>query len=582
MSEAPTADDTPISQAPPPMHLVRGAIRETGTSIATVFGNPGLRRVNLAFLGSLIGTWAYATAITVWAFDFGGATAVGVWVVVRWVLMSVASPFTATLADRLPRRMVMIGSDLSSLILILVTGALIWQGAPALSVFVVATVTSLTGSPFRPAQAALIPQVAQTPGELTATNGVASTFESVAIFVGPALGAFLLAFTSVPVVALVDAVSFAWSITFVLRIRMPHRPKATGGPGEPGVMDTGGDDADDASGPGFRAEVSAGFRAIWSLRDVRIVIIIYCLQTVVAGASAVYVVVMASQFLSSGANGVGLIDSVSGIGAIVGGFLAIMLAPRGRLAGDFGIGVILWGLPLVMIAIWPSMWPMFAAMLVMGGANPVVDVNATTILQRLVPDAVLGRVFGAMESLLIATMAVGGLIMPVLIHVVGLRWGITVIAALVTVGTLPLLPALKRIDGAMREPAGLAVLRRVPLFAPLDPKKLERIASLLERQELPAGVAVIREGDPAGPYYVIESGRVEATYQGRQLSVEGADEGFGEIALIRDVPRTATVTTTEPTILLALQPSDFVEAITGNDEVGSRFDALISKRIPTI
>ena len=579
MSEAPAAHEPPVSEKPPSANVLVRAVRETGTSIATVFRNPGLRRVNLAFVGSLIGSWAYATAITVWAFEFGGATAVGLWVVARWILMSVVTPFTATLADRLQRKLVMIGSDLGALVLVLVTGFLIWQDAPAWTVFVVATLTSLTGSPFRPAQAALIPQLARTPGELTATNGVASTFESVGSFVGPALGAFLLALSSISVVAVVDAASFAWSILLVVRIQVPQRPE-TGGRAKEQAVDPTRDGTEDE--PGFRAEVSAGFRAIWSLRKVRIVIALYCLQTVVAGASAVFVVVMASEFLSSGANGVGFIDSVFGIGAIVGGFAAIMLATRRRLARDFGIGVILWGLPLVIISIWPSMWPMFVAMLVMGGANPVVDVNATTILQRLVPDAVLGRVFGAMESLLIANMAVGGLIMPLLIHLVGLRWGLTVIAALVTLLTLPFLPALMRIDAAMQEPVGLAVLRRVPLFAPLDLKKLERIASLLERQEVSAGTVVIREGDPAGPYYVIESGRVQATYQGRQLSTEGPDEGFGEIALIRDVPRTATVTATETTVLLVLQPSDFVEAITGDDEVGNRFDALVAKRIPTI
>lgn len=555
---------------------VWASIRETGASIGTVFRNPGLRRVNLAYVGSMIGTWAYSTAILVWAFDYGGALAVGIWSVVRLALRSVITPFTSMLADRLPRRVVMLGSDLISLVLVLATGALVWWGAPGWTVLSVATLGSLAGSPFRPAQAALIPQLAVSPEELTATNGVAATSESVGMFIGPALGAFLLAVSNVPVVMVVDAASFAWSMLMVVGIRLPR--KAADVSPAPGGEAAGGSAP---SKPGFFAESAAGFRAIWDNRDVRLLIAIYTVQTLVAGASAVYVVAMAADFLSSGARGVGYIDAVTGVGSIIGGFVVIMLGLRRKLASDFGYGVILWGLPLVLVTIWPSAWPVFVSAFIIGAANTVVDVNAATILQRVIPEGVMGRVFGAMESLLIATMGLGAIVMPLLIRFVGLRWGLAVIAGIVVVCTVPALPRLIQIDARTREPAGLAVLRRVPLFAPLDPKKLERIASLLERSEVPAGSVVIQEGDQGDKFYVIESGRVEATFQGRHLSFEGPDEGFGEIALIRDVPRTATITTVEPSVLLALAREEFLEAITGNDEASTQMEALIARRIPT-
>ncbi|HET7172801.1 MAG TPA: MFS transporter [Nocardioidaceae bacterium] len=570
-SQVATADELTSSNP------VRASIRETGASIGTVFRNPGLRRVNLAYVGSMIGTWAYSTAILVWAFDYGGALAVGIWSVVRLALRSVVTPFTSMLADRLPRRVVMLGSDLICLVLVLATGALVWWGAPGWTVLSVATLGSLAGSPFRSAQAALIPQLAASPEELTATNGVAATSESVGMFIGPALGAFLLAVSNVPVVMVVDAASFAWSMLMVVGIRLPRK---TAEREQPAVADeVAGDPA--LAKPGFFAESAAGFRAIWDNRDVRLLIAIYTVQTLVAGASAVYVVAMAADFLSSGASGVGYIDAVTGVGSIIGGFVVIMLGLRRKLASDFGYGVILWGLPLVLVTIWPSAWPVFVSAFIIGAANTVVDVNAATILQRVIPEGVMGRVFGAMESVLIATMGLGAIAMPVLIRFVGLRWGLAVLAAIVVVCTVPALPRLVRIDARTREPAGLGVLRRVPLFAPLDPKKLERIASLLERSEVPAGSVVIQEGDQGDRFYVIESGRVEATFQGRHLSFEGPDEGFGEIALIRDVPRTATITTVEPSVLLALGREEFLEAITGNDEASTQMEALIARRIPT-
>ena len=192
------------------MSRVGDAVGETGRSLSTVFGNPGLRRVNLAFAGSAIGDWAYATAILVWAYGVGGAAAVGIWSTTRFVLMAFVTPFASTVVDRYSRKAVMVACDLTRGVLILVAAALIWAQAPPILVFVLATIASLVATPFRPAVAALLPSLVETPEELTASNGTTSTIESLAFFVGPALGGLLLTVASVPVVALFDVVTFVW------------------------------------------------------------------------------------------------------------------------------------------------------------------------------------------------------------------------------------------------------------------------------------------------------------------------------------------------------------------------------------
>ncbi|MCZ3388108.1 MAG: MFS transporter [Actinomycetia bacterium] len=559
------------------MGRVSDPVRETRQSLATVFRNPGLRRLNLAFAGSAIGDWAYATAIVVWAYGVGGATAVGIWGTVRLVLMTVVTPFASTLVDRFPRKTVMVSSDLTRAVVVLVGAALIWVDAPVLVVFVLATLAGLVGTPFRPAVAALLPKLVSKPEELTASNGTLSTLESLAFFAGPAIGGVLLSVADVPVVIVFNGLTFIWSAALVSRIQVPiDTPSSV----ELATVEDEGAAEDPTSG-GFFAESAAGFREIWRHPDLRLVSLVYCAQTIVAGASIVFTVVVAVEATSFGADGVGYLNSMLGVGAIVGGFFAIARASSQRLATDFGVGVLLWAMPLLLIAVWPQAWAAFMAMFVIGVANPVVDVNASTIMQRLAPDEVLGRVFGALETVLIGSMALGSIVMPLLIAMIGLQLSLTVLALVIVALVLPSMVRLHRLDGLLRAPEGLELLRQLSLFAPLVPKSLELVARRLVRVEVSAGAVVIREGDEGDRFYVIESGRATASYRGEKLRSMGPGDPFGEIALLRDVPRTATVTADEPMVLLALDRQLFLDAVTGDSEVNNRADDLISQRIPT-
>jgi MFS family permease len=543
-------------------------------SIRSVFRNPGLRRVELALTGSMIGDWAFATAVTVWAYGVGGVTAVGVWTAIRLSLMALTAPVASMLADRFPRKRVMVMADLARGALVATAGLCLVVDTPAAPIFVLATLAGLLGTPFRCAQRALMPALANTPAELTASNGTGSTIESLSFFVGPSLGALLIAVTDVQTVFFLNAATFVWSMTLVLGIDVPKRDEAdppeaaeTAEPGEAPAKES------------FFSEVSGGFRSIAADRDLAVVIWLVAAQTIVAGASAVFLVVMAVDVLGTGANGVGYLDSVLGVGAIIGGFVAISRATRHRLAQDLTTGVVLWAAPLLLVTAWPSPVTVFAAVALLGLANPLVDVNLDTIVQRITPDAVMGRVFGALEACVITTMALGSFLMPVLLNFWSLRVSLAVIGLGVVALALPFLPRMRRLDGRLLPPVGLDLLAAVPMFKPLTPSTVEGLARKLVRVPVPAGGVVLSEGGESDRFFIIESGLVEVTQAGAVLRREGPGEFFGEIGLLRDVPRTATVTAVEDSVFLVLGREEFLDAVTGQNDAYRAADDIVSLRL---
>jgi MFS family permease len=498
----------------------------------------------------------------------GGPTAVGILGVVRYVLMALVGPFTATIGDRFPRRGVMIGTDVVRAVLVAAAAAVIAADGPALAVYVLATVTSIASTAFRPAQAALLPTLARNPKELTAANVASSTIESVGFFLGPALGGLLLIVADIPVVYVLNAATFVWSAALVFGIRSIA-------PAPPDPEEEG----DAAQKAGFFREALAGFSTILGDRSLRLLVGLYCAQTIVAGASLVFTVAIALDMLGLGDPGVGLLDSILGIGGIVGGFIALALAQRGKLARDFGLGVILWSAPLLLIAVSPTLGAAIAAMLLIGLANSIVDVSAYTILQRVVPNEVMARVFGSMESAIIGAMALGALLMPLFIETIGLRAGLAVIGGAVTIATFFGLRGLMRIDATVLAPAGLGLLRTVDILKSLPEPIIERLARALVPETAATGEVVIREGDRGDKVYVIESGTVDVRRQGAHVARLGPGDVFGEIALLRAVPRTATVTATSDSMFQTLERDVFLPAVTGHHDVHEVAETAITKRL---
>jgi len=534
-------------------------------TLRAVFRNPNLRRIELAWAGSITGQFAYSVALSVYAYRHGGASTVGLVIVLRLLPAALLSPFAAVIGDRHRRERVMVASDLARAVAVGASAAVVFVGGPTALVYALAVVISAVATAFRPAQAALVPSLAGSPEELTAANVASSSIESAGMFVGPALGGLVLAAFSVQVAFLVTAVTFIWSALLVSRIR--RDPGEVAAP-EPAHEEVQG-----------RSELLAGFRTIVHEPALRMLVGLYAAQTVVAGALGVLVVVIALRLLDIGDGGVGYLNSALGVGGLVGAAVALALVGRNRLAGDFGVGAVLWGIPLLVIGFFPEPAVALAMFGLLGLGNTLVDVSALTLLQRSVADEVLARVVGVVEGLTVGAMALGALVAPVLVSTLGTR------AALVATGLfLPVLvglcwPRLAAIDRSAHVPARqLELLRAIPIFAPLPPTTIEHLAHSLRAVRVDPDAEVVRAGETGEEFFIVDSGRAEISVDGASKPAE-AGGWFGEIALLRDVPRTATVRAVTELALYTLDRETFVGAVTGHAASREAADVVIGERL---
>ncbi|MGN6799506.1 MAG: MFS transporter, partial [Gaiellaceae bacterium] len=358
---------------------LRGHFSESAAALRGVFRNPGLRRIQLAFLGSIIGIYANVVAISIYAFHHGGATAVGLIMFARMGAAAMAAPFMAAFADRHEQRRVMLAVDVSRVATLAGIAAAAAAGVPA-AVYALAILTSVIGTAFRPAEASLIPRLAQTPDELTASNVTSSTFDSIGAFAGPAAGATLYAVGGPTLTFVCVALTYLWSTSFVARIPNVEPPEPTARHEE----EHGG--------------LSGGFRAVRAEPRLRLVIGLYAAQTLVAGAYTVLVVVVALELLDLGNAGVGFLQAATGVGAVVGALLALAFVGKKRTAANFGLGLACFGTPLLALAALPRTWAAVVALALLGVGNSLVEISTVTLIQRTASEGVAGRVFGLVEA----------------------------------------------------------------------------------------------------------------------------------------------------------------------------------------
>jgi MFS family permease len=331
-------------------------------------------------------------------------------------------------------------------------------------------------------------------------------------------------------------------------------------------------------GVGVLRELVAGFPALFGDRDRALVVGLFFAQAFVRGALNVFLVVVALDLLDTGESGVGLLTGALGLGGLVGAAVAFGLG--GRLAAPFAAGLVLWGLPIAVTGAWPQSAAALAWMAVLGAGNSVLDVAGFTLVQRIVDDAVLGRVFGVLETGSYAGVGLGAIAAPALVGLFGVR------GALVATGlSLPALAlvfwrALGRINDRVVVPAHeLELLRRLPIFAPLPPAALERLAMNLVPIHRGGGDTVVRAGETGDRFYIVGSGELDVTVNGTRSAQLGPGDGFGEIALLRDVPRTATVTARTDVDLYGLDRDAFVSAVTGSTGSSAAADEVIEQRL---
>jgi MFS family permease len=537
-------------------------LHDSVRAMREVYANRGLRRLQLAWAGSIIGTWAFTVALAVYAFHHGGASAIGLVVLIRWLPAAFTASAMGVLGDRYPRVAVMISSDLLRAATFGgITACVLLDGPPAV-VYVLVALSSIFMTAFRPAQAALLPALARTAEELTAANVSSSTLESLGFCAGPALGGVLLAVSSTWIVFAFTTGTFLWSAILLTGLLGTEEPPFT------------------HDRRPILHDAVEGLRAIRHDRALQLVIGLFSAQTLVNGALNVLLAVSAFELLGLGSAGVGYLTAAVGVGGLVGAVFSLMLVGRKRLAGMFGLAVAGTGGPLLFIAPHPSTGIALFACGLIGLSNIIEDVAGFTLLQRTAPSEVLARVFGILHSLFYATIAAGAILAPRLVDWLGVRWSLVAVGAVLPVLSIISRAQLVRLDDRAVDRADeVTLLQSVPIFSPLSAPLLEGLASRLIPVHALAGQTVVTQGDIGDRFYVIKSGEVEVSIDGLPQAAQGAGDHFGEIALLRDVPRTATVKAIADTELLALERDDFLAAVTGHAASAEAAEAVVGARL---
>ena len=525
----------------------RGRLGEAAAAFASNWQNPNLRRAQLSFLGAWTAEWAFTVALGIVAYTSGGALALGLVGLMRMVPSAVLAPLLSPFADRGRRERVLV-------VVSVVRGAATGGAAltvalsgPVFVVYALAIVSTIAATMFRPAHSALLPTLCRTGHELASANVVRGLLDSIATLVGPVLAAVLLAYTDVSVVFAVAAAASFWAAILLLRVRYdaPPRPAA---PQRPDLL----------------KEAAEGIRAVAQSRDLQLILGLAAAQALTRGALTVFSVVVAIELLGTGDPGAGALMAAVGVGAVAGSLGASFLVGTGRLGVWFAVGVALWGLPLALIGVYPHEAAALFFLAFVGVGNALVDVAGFTLIGRLAPDVVLARVFGVLESLVAVSIGVGAVLAAAMIAWFGIP------AALIAIGLLcPFLAVLsvrrlRKMDRSVDVlDVDIGLLQRVPMFDPLPLPAIEQLARGLESLEVPAGRAVVTEGEIGDRYYVIESGEADVLGDGRIVATLGPGEGFGEIALLRSTRRTATVVARSSLTLRALGSDRFISAVMG-------------------
>lgn len=534
--------------------------------LPATFANPALRRVESAFAAfnaAEYGTWI---AILIYAYSVGGVAAAGVAGFIQLVPAAVFAPVASVLGDRFPRRQVLWLGYLAQAASMCATGAMMMRGVAFPVVLAFATVTAATVTLTRPVQAALLPDLTRTPSELVAANVTAGWIEGISIFLGPFItGAVLLVSGPGAVFLVMGAIMLAatW-LAFGVSV-----PIGTSGP------------ARDSDAPrGFISDLWQGVDIAVREPRPRLVVGLMAGHFLLEGSLDVLIVILAVHVLHAGNSMAGFMNAAFGLGGVAGALATAALVARPRMAVPLAAGTVAWGLALVTIGAAPNLALSILMIGLAGLGRPLVDVSGRTLLQRAVPPVVHSRVFGLVEGLSMGAQGAGMLAVPILIGTIGSR------ATFVAGGLfLPLMAAgswtrLRRID--VEDDTALhrfGLLQATSLFAPLPRPTIESLARRLLPMSVPAGTVIIRQRDAGEYFYLLETGDVDVDVDGIRISTMAAGSFFGEIALLRNTTRTATVTAHTDVTLLALERDDFLEAVTGHPQSARAAQTVVGERL---
>jgi hypothetical protein len=525
---------------------------------------PPMRRLALAFLAFVAAEFGVWVAMLVYAYERGGSRESAFDAVVQVLPAIVLAPLAGALVEQRDAVRVLHLGYWALALALGGTAVALGAGAPAGVVYATATLATCTMTIVRPAQAVICPEVARTPGELTAVNLVTAWAESLAIFAAPALAGVLLAASGPTAVYATFAGVVVGAALLTARLRTVDAPPVAVAAPAPTAL--------------ARAEILEGLRALRAEPVARLVVVMVTAGYAVIGALDVLTIVLAVHVLDLGEGGAGYLVAAIGAGGVLGGLASTALVGRRHLAPALVGSALICGAALIALAGAEDLAVVFALLAVIGMTRSVLTVAGNTLLQRCTPPTALARVFGVVEGLTLAGLALGSVTVPILVSVGGRE------AAFMGVGLiLPLVVALRfrrilQIDrGATVPVVQLALLRSMRIFAALPAPAIEGLAHNAVEIDLTDGTYVIREGEHGDRFYAIADGTVEIHRDGHSLGTRGRGDGVGEIALLRDIPRTADVVARGPTRLFALDRTAFVVALTGHEPSRLEADRIIDE-----
>jgi MFS family permease len=517
--------------------------------------NENVRRVELAWGAAITAEWAYFVALGVFAYDAGGASAVGLAGLIRLLPAALVAPSAASLGDRMPRERLLLGAMLLGSIALAGSAVAAFAGAES-GVYACAAFVGISSTLIRPTLQALLPSLTRTPEELVASNAATSTVESLGTLVGPLIAGVLIEQARVGITFAVAAAALATGAGLILRVHAQHPATAKAV---------------------SRGRPDVAWRTIQQHPGAPVVVTLMVAQAFVRGCLNVLIVVAAFELLGGAGGTVGLLTAAIGAGGVIGAIVCSTLHSN-RLARVFALSLFGWGLPIVLVAPRPELLAAVVLLGIVGAANSVEDVSGFTLLQRAIRDDALSSVLGLIWGAAMGAVAVGSVVAPILVRELGARSAFVLVGLVLPVLTIAGFRRMRALDALAAPTRQQLLVDRVPMFAPLSLAAKERLATRLLRFDVPAGATVMRAGDVGDRFYIVDSGvvRIELNQGAKQ---SGAGEYFGEIALLRDVPRTATVTAATATRLYGLQRADFLAAVTGHAIAEAAAHEVISTRL---
>ncbi len=539
---------------------MNGRLGDAAGPLSAILANPLLRRIETAFFGFNLAEYGTWIAILVYADGATGSASVGLVALAQLIPAAVYAPFAASLGDRYLRTRVLFAGYALIAVASLAVWAAMAAAAPPIVVYGFAIVAAASMTMPRPVQAAITPAYAETPEQLTAANGINTVFEGLGVLVGPLAAGILMAVGSPALVFLVGAIVASGSALLVANLGLTR-------PGLPGPTASVPAGPAGSAGRVTRPSMLEGVRTIARDRGQVLVVLILASRFVVIGALDVLLVLLAIEALAIGGSGAGFLSAALGFGGVVGGALTLVLVGRRGLAAWIVGGAIATGVALAVLALVPGLAIIVALLAVSGIGLACLDVAGRTLLQRIGKREVLAEVFGLVEGFAMAGLAAGSVGASILYTLVGMTGAIASTAAFLPAVAIAAWFWLSRAERSLALPVEeISLLRRLPLFARVPAPSVEAAARRLVRFVVPRNAIVFREGDSGDRFYVVASGTVDISQQGVRVRTIGPGAPFGEIALLRSVPRTATATAATDVELWALDRDGFLLAITGSPQ----------------